>query len=238
MKKAIQLALILGVTAAAQSAVAAEKGWYVGIGAGQNKTSDWLSEDDMVYLLDDFASQTGVTSFNGTVSASSDDKDTGWKIFSGYQFTPAIGVEVAYIDLGAATAESSATGTFNFASGPGSLYMKVKAESSAFVVDAVGKLPVASWLDLFAKFGLYSAQIDITVTGGFAGITGFGGPSVGEATASEKDSSTGLHLALGADFNVAQHVAIRAEWERLSKIEFQDADFDITGLSLSAIYRF
>lgn len=235
MKKVIQLALVLGVTAAAQSAVAAEKGWYAGIGVGQNKVSDWVSDDDMVVLLDDFGSQMGVNSFSGTVSANSDDKDTGWKIFGGYQFTPVIAVEVAYLDLGAATADSAAVGTFDVGSGPfdGSLYLKVKSEASALVADVVGKLPAASWLDFFAKAGFYHARVEVTAT---AGATDSGG--VYESSDSEKDTSNGLHVALGADFNVAQHVAIRAEWERLSKIDFQGDDFDISGLSVSAIYRF
>lgn len=235
MKKVIQLALVLGVTAAAQSAVAAEKGWYAGIGVGQNKVSDWSSEDDMVSLLDSFAYEMGVVSFDGVVSAHSDDKGTGWKIFCGYQFTPAIAVEVAYIDLGSATGESSAVGTFDVGSGPfdGSLYLKDKSEASAFVIDAVGKVPAASWLDLFAKVGLYRAQLELTETGGATDSSG-----VYESSVSAKDSSTGFHVAFGLDFNIAQHVAIRAEWERLSKIDFQRAEVDISGLSLSAIYRF
>lgn len=234
-QKFCQLALCLGIASVAVHASAETTGWYAGIGAGQTTVGDWLSKGDMLDALGEFGDEMGVLAFSGNISSSSDDKDTGWKIYGGYQFTPNFALEAAYLDLGEATAKSGAAGLFNVGSGffPGSLYIKAKGEATAFVLDGIGKIAVAPWLDLFAKAGVYRSELKVTVT---AGATDSGG--VYEASESEKDNSTGLHAGLGADFNVTPNIAIRAEWERLSKVDFEDGETDLDMLSVSAIYRF
>src|SRR4051812_49006320 len=56
---------------------AADQGGYLGIGLGQTKVKDACT---------DFAS--------------CDNKDTGVKVFGGYQFNPNGAVEIGYVDLG------------------------------------------------------------------------------------------------------------------------------------------
>lgn len=234
MMKTTKLALCIALAGFATNVLAAD-GWYAGIGVGQSSVSDWISKDDMLGLLDDFGDEMGVNDFVGSVSASSDDEDTGWKIYGGYQFTPNLAIEAAYLDLGEASASAAASGLFDLGGGffPGSLYVKATAEATAIVIDGVGKLALAPWLDLFAKAGLYRTELDVTATAGATDTNG-----VYEASESESDDSTGLHVAVGADFNVMQNVIIRAEWERLSKVDFQDSETDFDLLSISAAYRF
>jgi len=236
MKRALKLALVLGMATAAEGAMAASEGWYAGIGIGQSKVSDWLSKDDARDVQSAFEDGVGVLAFSGSTTASSDDKDTGWKVYGGYQFNENLAVEASYLNLGKTTAQSSSTGRF-FISGigvvNGSLYTKTTGEASAFTLDGVVKADLAPWVDIFAKAGAYRAKLDVKLTGG---ITGSAGSA--EASDSMDDDSTGLHIALGADFNIIENVAIRAEWERLSKVDFQDSETDIDLLSVSAIYKF
>jgi OOP family OmpA-OmpF porin len=233
MKKAGKIALILGMTAIAGNAVASP---YFGIGGGQSTVGDWLSKEDAMDLLEVFGSELGIVAFNGTVSASSDDKDTGWKIYGGYQFTDNLAIEASYLNYGEATAKSVATGSF-LTSPPaifnGTLFFGAEGEASAFTLDGVGRVGVARWLDLFVKAGIYRAEIDIKLTGGISdGNTGV------QASESFSDDSTGVHIGLGADFKLTEHVLIRAEWERLSDVDIDDGETDIDMISLSAAYRF
>jgi OmpA-OmpF porin, OOP family len=71
-------------------------------------------------------------------NCSGDCGDTGIKILGGYQVTPTVGVEVAYIDLG----------KFNN-----------NVRASALGVSAVGKLPLQNNFSLFGRLGLNNARI-------------------------------------------------------------------------------
>jgi OOP family OmpA-OmpF porin len=235
MKHLRKLALSIALAAGALPALAGNTGWYAGVGIGQSSVSDWLSEDDMLSLLDDFGTEMGVNSFAGTISSDADDEDAAWKIYGGYNINPNFAIEASYMDLGEATASAAAVGTFNTGGGPfpGSLYVRAKGEAQALTIDAVGKVAVAPWLELFVKGGLFNAELDIT---GVAGATDSSG--VLEASDSGSDNSSGLHIGLGADFSVTPDIVIRAEWERLADVEFDGGETDIDLLSVSAAYRF
>lgn len=236
MKKLRKLALSVALAAGSAPAFAAQPGFYAGIGFGQASTSDWVSEDDMLTLLDIAGVEAGVLAFSGNISSDSDDKDSGWKLYGGYQFNDNLAVEASYMDLGTATGDARASGDFLFSgggTGSGSLFVGTDMEATALTIDGVGRLPVAPWLDLFAKLGMYRSDLELTVVVGASGAGGTASDSV-----KESDNSTGAHIAIGADFNVAPQVIIRAEWERLADVEFDDGETDIDMLSISAAYRF
>ena len=80
--------VLVSVTAIATPALA-QSPWYGGVSVGQSRT-----DSELVVNRES-------TVVNATVSGSSfDSKDSGFKAFGGFQFTPYIAVEVNYADLG------------------------------------------------------------------------------------------------------------------------------------------
>jgi OOP family OmpA-OmpF porin len=234
MKKVLPTtALSLAIFAATPAF--ANEGWYAGIGFGQAETSDWLSDDDALGALGAVGNSVGVVSFTGSISADSDDSDSAWKIFGGYQFNQYLGAELTYIDLGENTAESEAVGIFDIGFGgfPGGIGVKFTGETQALIVDAVGRYDFNSRFGIFGKAGAYHARSELKAT-----VT-FSDPS-GSSSGSDSidDNNVGIHFGVGAQFNFTENVAVRAEWERLSDVELEDAESDIDVMSISAVYKF
>ena len=73
---------------------------YVGLGFGAAKI------DDLDTSIED-ENCADVIAFGGTCSVSSDDSDTGYKIFGGWKVNPNFSVELSYVDLGEATIDYS-----------------------------------------------------------------------------------------------------------------------------------
>ncbi|MEX0958544.1 MAG: outer membrane beta-barrel protein [Burkholderiales bacterium] len=141
----IALLAMLGMGIA--PAAAQGTGFYVGAGAGQT-SSDLCSDPAFAGL-------------------SCDDKDTGIKVFGGYNFLPNFGVEAAWIDLGEASV-----------SGPGG---SGKVSVDGYQIAGVGILPINPQFDVFGKVGFYMWDAELTSTFGNASedgtdlMFGFGG---------------------------------------------------------------
>jgi OOP family OmpA-OmpF porin len=151
--------MLFGVagTAAAQG--------YIGVGAG-------LTRADLCGDL------------NALGATSCDDKDTGWKLFGGYKFTPNFAVEGAWIDLGKVSASAGgATAT---------------GKVDGFQVAAVGMYPINPQFGIFGKVGAY--RWDATVS-----APGFGSVS---------DNGTDIMFGAGVNWNFSRQFGMRAEWER------------------------
>lgn len=188
MKLVLSAAVVI-VLVTSSAAFGAE-GVYAGVGAGAAKVADWC--DGIV----------------GTC----DDTGTGWKIFGGTQFTPYVGFEAAYVNLG------KVTGTDTSFVVP----IDVEAEVSGLSFAVVGIAPMASRFALFGKVGFYLSTLDIHASGG-------------GASASDSASSTGLALGLGGSVNVTERVFIRLELERFPDIGDDDLgkdDVDLLSLGI------
>lgn len=101
------------------AAMAADSGWYVGASLGQSTVKDFCD------------------GLPATVSC--DEKDTGWKLFGGHQFSKNLAVEFGWVDLGEATL-----------SGPGGA---ATAETSGFGASVIGAIPLGDSFSLFARAG-------------------------------------------------------------------------------------
>jgi predicted porin len=112
--------MLLGVFGV--SAVGAAEGFYVGAAAQQSHF------DSSEFDVEDI-----------------DNDDYGWKIITGFRFTPNIGLEATYADFGEANAPSVSVG------GP------FEARAEAFSVNGLVLFPVGP-VDLFAKAG--ASRID------------------------------------------------------------------------------
>lgn len=131
----------------------------------------------------------------GTVS-SCDEKDSMFKFFLGYRVNRNFAIEGSYIDYGDASATGQSFG----------VPFSVSADATAFGVAALGIIPLGDRFSLFGKFGLL-------FTDGGASASGAGG------SFSDSASETGLHLGVGAMFDITQNFGIRAEWERNDELE-------------------
>lgn len=195
---------ILGLTAI-PSIVQAE-GWYGGLSMGQTKIKDFNS------LCSDL-----LTVLPGGSTCSTDDTDTGWKIFAGNQFNKNAAVEFGYIDLGKGTASLS---------GPG-VGGSVSWEAKGFNLALVGILPVDNAFGVLGRIGIFRWDVDISASG-------LGG--------SYSDSATGADLTygIGVKYDFNKTIGMRAEWERFKDIgdENTTGQGDVDLLSLSLVYRF
>jgi OOP family OmpA-OmpF porin len=139
-----------------------------------------------------------------------DGKDNGFKIFGGYMFQPNFGVELAYVDLGAA----SYSGDFFGAPVTGG-----KVEATGLNISALGRLPLSGAFSLFGKIGLFMWEADASdITGG--------------VPFSDSADGNDLSFGVGLAYDFTRNLGARVEWERF------DADGDVGLLSLGLAYRF
>ncbi|WP_415905643.1 porin family protein [Neptuniibacter sp. QD48_55] len=161
MKKTLlATALISGIFS---QAAMADSNFYLGGGVGKTSV--------------DYVEVTGATV--------TDDSDTSWKIFGGYNFNKNFAVEFAYQDLGENSADV--------------LNVPVKIEGDAYSVALLGKLPVGEKAEFFAKLGYAHIDADADINN--------------LASVSEDDSD--VLYGLGANYSVTEKVDLRLEWERM-----------------------
>lgn len=145
------------------------------------------------------------------LGANTDDSDTAYKLFAGYQFNPNFALEGSYLDFG----------EFDANLGPKSL----EASAEGFGFSLVGKLPIQNGFSLHAKAGLIAWDGDIDYRDSSTGLS-----------ASLGGDGTDPYYGLGAEYQVNQ-VILRAEYERY-ELSDSGEDFEIDLASASLGYRF
>jgi OOP family OmpA-OmpF porin len=143
---------------------------------------------------------TGGLAAAGMTTLSSDDNDTGWKLFAGYQFHRNWAVEGTYYDLGKFNASGVVTGTAT----PANVSVKVKGWGLA----AVGILPLQQNFSLFGKLGGFWSDSNASASAGpFAAATG--------------DSNSEFMGGIGVMYNFSHNLGVRAEAEFIgSDVQF------------------
>ncbi len=165
-------------------ALADDPGWYGGVNLGQSRSH-----------LD------------------SDNHDSGYKLFGGYQFNRNFALEGGYFDLG----------RFGFSATslpPGALSGSYKVKG--LNLDAVGLLPLGDKWSAFARAGLNYADTNDT----FNGI----------ANTSKRD--TNLKYGLGVQYAFTPSLDLRLETERYRVNDGIGSKGNIDLLSLGLVYRF
>jgi len=211
-KLVVQSLVAMVLCGSSIAVMAADGGWYAGVGVGNAKYKDMPSaaEWDAALL------SLGITS-----TSTVDDSDTAWKLFAGYRFNKNFALEGGYADLGEATWNSTVTVP---AAGTVSASWKGKAWSLA----AVGILPVSEQFEVFGKIGAHRWDVDLS-------ITATGGGAV--AADSLDDSGTGWLYGVGASYSFTKNMAVRAEWERYKDVGDENntggqSDVDVWSLGL------
>ena len=151
-----------------------------------------------------------------------DNKDTGYKVYGGYQIDKNWGVETTYFDLGKATVHGSVNN--GFAITP--VYASIGATAWGFA--GTFSTPVCNNVSLFGKIGLIRSELKAR-----AFIRGIDNQA--------KEFNTGVNFGLGAKYDFTRNLAIRAEWERLEMQiigQMSTVNSDVDFLSAGITYKF
>ncbi|HEX2545056.1 MAG TPA: outer membrane beta-barrel protein, partial [Ramlibacter sp.] len=201
---AIGLAVFGATSAMAQ--FAATPHWYVGGSAGRA----WADFEHAPFI--------GVAP--GTVRTLGDeDRDTAFKIFGGYQFTPMFSAEFGYFDLGRYDYFYTATaGSF-----------RGESRFQGLNLDLVGRMPFGDRFSALARIGgVYNrARSSVTTTGTVPTLGG-----------SQRENSLGVKVGLGLEYAFTPQLSVRAEVERYRLEDPIRRRGNIDTATLGLVYRF
>ncbi len=191
-------------------AMADDSGWYGGANVGRSLAT-----------IDDARITSGLGAAGLTTTSISDrDRDTGYKIFGGYQLHKNFAIEGGYFDLGkfGFTATTVPAGTLN-----GNIRLK------GLNLDAVGILPINEKLSALGRVGLNYAQAKDSFSG-----TG----AVNVTNPNPSKSGTNYKLGLGLQYAFTEALGIRAEVERYRVNDAIGNKGHIDLVSVGLVYRF
>lgn len=181
MKAILKACALAAITLAYGAAHAADNGFYVGgtIGKSQIELDDSLD--------------------------SSDDSDTGYKLFGGYKFNKDIAVEVVYFDFGKASARAGGR--------------RADYETSAFGA-GVSWTPHFSpdWMGVF-RLGLASVKADANYN----------------FKSDVSDSKIKPYVGLGVGYNITPQINVQATWDftRAEIDDDGDSRVDLFGVGVT-----
>jgi OmpA-OmpF porin, OOP family len=192
---ALGAALALGLAAHAPASAQEGSGPYVGASLGQ---ADYRKTCDF---------------YDGTC----DSKDTGYRLFGGYYFSPGLAIEAGYANLADLFVDGTLAGT--------TLATHFEATAKAGDVSLLPIFAVNERLAVFGRFGVYRSQLEVRGLGSaFRGGT-------------RSEHNTGWTYGAGLRFDFGRAFAIRAEWQRYDNVGGSstgedDIDFFSGGLIL------
>jgi OOP family OmpA-OmpF porin len=150
-------------------------------------------------------------SVSAEAGATCDDDPYGYKIFAGAKLSPNVALEAAYMDFGEATASSSVSNR------------TLSVEGFNFSV--LGIKPLSKSFEVFIKGGLLFWEGETVKTGTV------------NSTISVNDSD--INFGFGANFNVNEKLALRAEFERFHNLSYESsAETPVSYLSLGVVINF
>ncbi|MHB8717022.1 MAG: OmpA family protein [Sulfuricaulis sp.] len=204
------LALVGCAVMNSQFAVAADSGWYGGLGIGRTKAKINDSKIESGLL------GSGLT----TTSMSDDDRDTGYKVFGGLKFNRNFALEAGYFDLGefGFKATTIPAGTLN-----GNINLK------GFNLDAVGILPLAEKFSAFGRIGGQYTQAEDSFT-----KTG----AVAVTNPNPSKRALNYKAGLGVQYDLTESVGLRGEWERYRINDAVGSRGDVDMLSVGLVVAF
>jgi len=214
-KKLQKLAVLTAVSALSAAMLSnahaqdANNYYYFGVGAGQSHSQ--LNQADTTSSL--------LGSSRGSSIVGSEQQDTAYKLFGGYQLNRNFAIEAGYFNLG----------KFNYraASGTGSLNGIYEVEG--INLDLVGTLPFSERFSAFGRIGAQHAITRDTFNG-----TGTLVPPTDSA--SKRDNN--LKVGVGLQYAISPAVMLRGEAERYRINDGFDNRGDVNVFSLSLVFPF
>jgi len=205
-----KLSLIALAVIASTCAVADDSAWYLGANIGQSKAS-----------IDDARINSSLLGAGFTqVLIADENRDTGYKIYGGYQFNRYLAVEGGYFDLGKFGYRATTVPG-------GTLTGEIKLRG--INLDLVGTLPITEKFSVFGRVGANYAE----ARDSFAG-TG----SVHVLDANPNKRETNAKLGLGVQYALTNALSLRAEVERYRINDAIGNRGDIDLASVGLVYRF
>jgi len=204
------LGLLVVAAIASPTAMAQDSGWYIGANVGETRAK-----------IDNPRITSGLLAGGFTTSSiANDERDTGYKVFSGYQFNKYFALEGGYFDLGkfGFTATTIPTGTLR-----GDIKLR------GLNLDLVGSLPITDKLSAFGRVGANYAEAKDTFRG-----TGF--VIVNNPNPSARD--TNIKYGAGLQYAFSDAWAMRLEGERYRVDDAVGNKGDIDLVSIGLVYRF
>ncbi len=190
-----------------------DRGFYAGLGMGQSKAGGWDAAD--------FEAQ--LAAVEPSMVSSADQRSFGFKAYGGYQFNKYFALEGGFADFN----DVKATVSYGYEAGvntwPARSYFT--AENDAWMLAAMGTLPVTESLSVFAKLGVSQWSSNQRVTSTYDGPlppTQLLNAAVYPQT-DTKWRGTDAYYGLGASYALLDFLAVRVEWERF-KMEAPNID--------------
>ncbi len=209
-RKSGTLSLMVLAAITSPIAMAQDAGWYIGANAGQSRAK-----------IDDARITSGLLAGGfTTTSIANDERDTGYKLFTGYQFNKYFALEGGYFDLG----KFGFTANTNPA---GSLRGEIKLRG--LNLDLVGTLPLTDNLSAFGRVGAAYAEAKDTFRGSGLVIVRNPNPST-------KQTNVKYGGGLQYAFNDAWSMRLEAERYRVNDAVGNKGDVDLYSAGL--VYRF
>ena len=190
-------ALLLSVTALAAPAWGQVTPWYVGIAAGESRTSDEL-----------VANRQSTITFASDFQTDWDARDVAFKATAGYRFFSWLAVEADYTDLG----KHRLVSTFMGGDPPSPARTTVTRSINGFGVDAVVLAPVAFQWKVFGRVGAYHAKLKASQK--LEGNVVFTNGDPTERERSVSQSETVLRYGAGMQWELSDCSLLRLEWTR------------------------
>lgn len=182
--------IALAIVAVTSVAHAQQAPFYIGASFGQ-------ATADLNNVENDLASDLRAIGLTN-VQVSSDDTDTAWKIFAGWQANPYLALETGYVDFGKANISASGTALNTRVNASGTF------DASAWYFDAIGHLPIGEAFSIFGKAGIAYTWTDATASASGGGVT---------ASSSASENGFAPKLGIGARYNFSKNLGVRAEYE-------------------------
>jgi OOP family OmpA-OmpF porin len=184
------LAISGAAMAQTRPAATPEQRIYVGASLGQSK----IKLDSADFSAAGF----------GAATTSTDDTDSAYKLYAGYNFNRVWAIEGGYADLGEATFSMAAPG----ASG------QAKVENHSWFVAGKGTWAVTNQIGVFGKLGLTRNKSELSLT--VSPAAAFGGAATGSNT------RTNVLWGVGAEYAFNRNVGLRVEYEDFGKFGDQN----------------
>jgi len=184
---------------------------YIGGGVGLSKANLHAESQTSSVLGAGFTSSV----------TSRDEKDTGYKLFLGYQMTPRWALEAGAYDLGKFNFSSSTTPA-------GTLNGNVKAWG--LNMDLVGNMPITEKLSFLGRVGAAATRVTSTYPS-----TGFAAPMPGSGG---RNTKIDVKAGLGLQYAFSPTLALRGEVERYRMRDAVGTRMPVTTSMLSLVWSF